>query len=68
LSREAAGRERARLHGLFEGTLAGVDSEITASGLHYRIRTSTPLPLSDAAEPCRKIRAAGQACMLVKRP
>lgn len=68
LSQEDAEREQIRMHRLFPQTLADLDTEITHHGQYYRIRTEMRLSLSHAGDRCRRIRAAGQACMILKRP
>lgn len=62
-----AGRERERMRALFRKELAGREIEINVHGQHHRLHTRTPITLSEAADICRKIRQAGQACLIFKR-
>src|SRR3546814_667339 len=68
-----ADRERLRLSGTFPDLLGAMDlrvqqASLEGAGIFYRVRSGAIDDLGIARELCRRLEAAGQGCLVVRRP
>src|SRR3546814_12787475 len=68
-----AERERGRLSAAFPELLGAMDlrvqqASLEGAGIFYRVRSGAIDDLGIARELCRRLEAAGQGCLVVRRP